>query len=94
MNIDILRQIQTVMKPNGMLFLGVPLGDRDGLIWNAARVYGPPRLQKLMQGWERVDTFGEKVGKKTKNLSHNSRHPLHILRLKNGLSEFDADRDK
>ena len=69
------------MKPEGALFLGVPLGDRDGLIWNAARIYGPPRLQKLLQGWEVMNTFGEKVGK-TKNLSHNSRHPLHILRLK------------
>ncbi|GHS95010.1 hypothetical protein AGMMS50276_09130 [Synergistales bacterium] len=57
------------VKEDGILFLGVPLG-QDCLVWNAQRIYGKIRLRLLLKDWlcldayyhERRDFFTEPLG--------------------------------
>lgn len=56
-DLEIMKEMQLVLKPGGLLFLSVPVGP-DALIWNLNRIYGRTRLPLLLQGWEIVDTFG------------------------------------
>jgi SAM-dependent methyltransferase len=51
-----MRHAKSVVKPDGILFLGVPLG-RDCLIWNAQRIYGRIRLRMLLKGWLCLDAY-------------------------------------
>ncbi|GHT02185.1 hypothetical protein AGMMS50276_31880 [Synergistales bacterium] len=44
------------LKQDGILFLGVPLGE-DCLCWNACRIYGKHRLPLLLKGWQCLDVF-------------------------------------
>lgn len=50
-----MREMQTLVKPDGFLILGVPVA-RDAVVWNAHRLYGRLRLPLLLQGWT-VDAF-------------------------------------
>lgn len=55
-----LKAMQDIRKhlPGGALFfLSVPVG-ADTIVWNAHRIYGPLRLNMLLEGWERVDDYG------------------------------------
>ena len=47
-----------MLSPEGLLFLAVPIG-RDCVMWNAHRVYGRTRLQRLLEGWTVVGFFGD-----------------------------------
>jgi hypothetical protein len=49
-------RMKNVVKPNGLLFLAVPVGC-DALVWNAHRVYGPIRLPLLLSDWEVLAAF-------------------------------------
>ncbi len=40
-----------MLRPGGMLFLGVPVG-RDYVAYNAHRVYGAQRFPRLTAGWK------------------------------------------
>jgi hypothetical protein len=44
------------LKNDGVLFLGVPLG-QDCIVWNAHRIYGKHRLPLLLKGWQLLDVF-------------------------------------
>jgi SAM-dependent methyltransferase len=48
---------KTMLKPGGILILAVPVG-KDALCWNAHRVYGAIRLPMLLEGWEKLQSFG------------------------------------
>ena len=56
-DIKAMQKMKHVVKPGGLLFLSVPVG-KDTLVWNAHRVYGSIRLPLLLQGWEKIDSFG------------------------------------
>jgi hypothetical protein len=47
-----------MLVEGGRLLLGLPLDDRDLLVWNAHRVYGPRRLPLLLQGFDAIAAFG------------------------------------
>ncbi|KAJ1439676.1 hypothetical protein B484DRAFT_443859 [Ochromonadaceae sp. CCMP2298] len=50
-----LAQLHCLLKPGGLLFLGVPIGE-DALEMNASRVYGYRRLGLLLAtGWRLLD---------------------------------------
>jgi hypothetical protein len=49
------------LKDDGILLLGVPLG-QDCLVWNAHRIYGKYRLPLLLQGWKLLDVFDSYYG--------------------------------
>lgn len=46
-----MRTVKSVLKPNGKLFLTVPIGP-DTIGWNIQRRYGPKRLSMLLDGWK------------------------------------------
>lgn len=49
----------SVIKPGGLMFFSVPTADGvDGLAWNAHRVYGKHRLEKIFAGWKLIDVIG------------------------------------
>jgi hypothetical protein len=50
------REAHKFLTDNGILFLGVPLGE-DCIIWNAHRIYGKYRLPLLLKGWQLLDVF-------------------------------------
>ena len=52
-----MRNMKRVVKPSGLMFLSVPIGN-DKLVFNNARIYGRKRLPLMMEGWELIDTFG------------------------------------
>ena len=52
-----MQHMKDVVKPDGLLFLSLPVG-KDKVIFNNARIYGRHRLPMLMEGWEKIDTFG------------------------------------
>lgn len=56
-DLEMMKKMQLVLKPGGLLFLSVPVGP-DALVWNLNRIYGRLRLPLLLKGWEIVDTFG------------------------------------
>ncbi len=49
--------VQSQLKPNGVLFLSVPIGP-DAVAWNLQRRYGPKRLPLLLGGWQRLGAYG------------------------------------
>lgn len=52
-----MRKMKRMVKPNGLMFLSLPVG-KDKVVFNNARVYGRIRLPKLIEGWTQVDQFG------------------------------------
>lgn len=52
-----MRIIKKMVKPDGLLFLQIPVG-RDLLLWNNTRIYGAFRLLLLLEGWKLIDSFG------------------------------------
>jgi SAM-dependent methyltransferase len=59
-DLDAMKKMKSILKPNGLLFLAVPIGN-DTLVWNAHRVYGKTRLGKLLEGWKLLDIFSSKI---------------------------------
>lgn len=56
-DIDAVRQVHCMLKPNGLFFLGLPTSsDNSSYIeFNAHRVYGYKRLRLLFDGWTKLD---------------------------------------
>ncbi|GJP43375.1 hypothetical protein CLOM_g2848 [Closterium sp. NIES-68] len=55
-----MKKLQGLVKPEGLFYLGVPVGN-DTLAFNGHRVYGPLRMPKLIEGWKHLDTVGGKL---------------------------------
>ena len=57
-----MKQLHCMLKPEGLLFLG-PLEmtnkEKSELYFNAKRVYGQNRLQRLLNGWQLVEYIKE-----------------------------------
>lgn len=49
-DIKAIEELRKSVKRNGYLLLAVPVG-QDTLVWNAHRIYGKNRLQKLIGSW-------------------------------------------
>ncbi|MFT4581412.1 MAG: hypothetical protein ACI915_000144 [Gammaproteobacteria bacterium] len=56
-DLDAMKYMKSVVKPNGLLFLAVPVGS-DALVWNLHRIYGKLRLPMLLHEWRVLDSFG------------------------------------
>jgi hypothetical protein len=52
-----MRKMKRMVKPNGLMFLSLPVG-KDKIVFNNARIYGRIRLPKLIEGWTQIDQFG------------------------------------
>lgn len=56
-DLNAMSAVQDVLKPDGVLFLTVPIGP-DVVVWNLHRRYGRLRLPRLLRGWEEVERVG------------------------------------
>ncbi|CAI6012857.1 unnamed protein product [Closterium sp. NIES-65] len=74
-------QIRGLLKPGGLFFLGVPVGN-DTLVFNAHRVYGPIRMPLLLNGWKLLDVFGVSSLEAAyrENLNATILQPVMVLR--------------
>lgn len=75
-----MQQAREVIKPNGLLFLAVPVSsvERDFTEGNRHRVYGKKRLPLLFKGWELLRRYGKPSSKR---MFSNSRYqPVFVLR--------------
>ena len=51
-------KISCILKPGGLLFLGIPLSSEDYLQFNQHRIYGPIRLPLLYRNFHVVELLG------------------------------------
>ena len=56
-DIEAIRRIRCMLKPNGILFVAFPVG-KDVVYYNAHRQYGAERLPMLFDGWTVIDIIG------------------------------------
>jgi hypothetical protein len=56
-DIKAVKQVHCMIKPGGLFFLGLPTTNDDSshIEFNAHRVYGKKRLEKLFVGWELLE---------------------------------------
>ncbi len=57
-DISQMSKLKEVLKPNGLIYLSVPLGKHNELVWNHHRIYGPTRLNKLIDGFTLLNVYG------------------------------------
>jgi hypothetical protein len=55
-DIRAMEEAHRFLEQNGILFLGVPLG-QDCIVWNLHRIYGKNRLPRLLKGYKLIDVF-------------------------------------
>jgi hypothetical protein len=53
-DLESLARIRCLLKPGGILFLGVPFAP-EAVIWNAHRLYGRERVALMLLGWDVLD---------------------------------------
>jgi len=56
-DLEAMKKMKKILKPDGLLFLAVPFG-KDKLVWNAHRIYGHKRLPLLLNAWKVIERFG------------------------------------
>jgi hypothetical protein len=81
-DLEIMQKMKKIIKKDGILFFGVPLG-KDLIMWNSARIYGRLRLPLMLKGWEVIDTVGfnkSDLDKETEGI--NFKQPVFVLRNK------------
>jgi hypothetical protein len=72
--------VQCALKPNGLLFLTIPIGP-DVVVWNLHRRYGKLRLPKLLDGWIQEDIIGWNEERLTQRASWTRTYePVFVLR--------------
>lgn len=71
-------EIQKMLKPDGLLFLAVPVGP-DLLVWNLHRIYGEIRLPMLLEGWTIVDVHGFAPSDFSRPYNEHQHQPVWVL---------------
>ena len=74
-----------VLKPDGLLFLGIPLG-ADITYFNGHRIYGPCRFEMLLKRWKLLEKFGMNDEKSDHDYFQGDdwkNQPLLVLQKKN-----------
>lgn len=56
-DLEAMKNLKKIVKPDGLLYLAVPVG-QDRLYFNIHRVYGRLRLPLLLKDWTVVETYG------------------------------------
>ena len=83
-----MKLLKSLLKTNGLIYLSVPLGKTNQLIWNHHRIYGKSRFQKsnkkLIEGFILIDVFGKFSNNINKYFFGNNNwqnQPIVILKL-------------
>eukprot|EP01064_Diplonema_japonicum_P019160 TRINITY_DN27863_c0_g1_i1.p1 TRINITY_DN27863_c0_g1~~TRINITY_DN27863_c0_g1_i1.p1 ORF type:complete len:286 (+),score=73.08 TRINITY_DN27863_c0_g1_i1:38-859(+) len=88
-DIKAMEETLSQLKPNGVLYLTVPIGP-DVVVWNLHRRYGEIRLPMLLKGWEVVDRIGWDEAKLTAEASWRQTYePILVLRKPAGKTTPD-----
>jgi hypothetical protein len=56
-DIKTMKVIHNNLKKDGLFVWGAPVG-QDAVVWNAHRIYGPTRLEKLFEDYKEIEWFG------------------------------------
>jgi hypothetical protein len=73
---------ETFLEPGGLLYLGVPCG-KDKLSFNAHRIYGNKRFNKLIEGFEIVDCYPRNFNEMLEvETGRSAPQPIVVLRSK------------
>jgi len=59
-DLERMKKLKRLIKPQGKIYLGVPNGP-DFLYFNAHRIYGPIRFPMLTEGLNLLGTYGENL---------------------------------
>ncbi|CAI5489813.1 unnamed protein product [Closterium sp. NIES-64] len=80
-DLERMKKIKGLLKPGGLLFLGVPTGN-DTLVFNAHRIYGPIRMPLLTESFHLLDVFGVSSLERLyrENVKADIVQPLLVLR--------------
>jgi hypothetical protein len=56
-DLEAVKQVHCMLKPNGIFFLGLPTTGNENsyLEFNAYRIYGPKRFKLIFDGWQQLD---------------------------------------
>lgn len=57
-DLDMMRKMKCLIKPDGILFLSVPIA-MDKVVWNMHRIYGRLRLPLLLEEWTLLDVVAD-----------------------------------
>jgi SAM-dependent methyltransferase len=72
-----MRELKTVMKEDGILFLAVPVG-LDRIVFNLHRIYGKARLPLLLENWKFIGFAGFWFGMVDQDFGHGVQ-PVLVL---------------
>ena len=53
-DIEAVHRFRDLVREDGLLFLAVPVGEHERLVWNHHRIYGLQRFGQLIDGWRVV----------------------------------------
>ncbi len=78
-DIEFMKRLKKLIKPDGTVFLAVPIGI-DTLTWNACRIYGEHRLPLLLKEWKLIAAIGYVPQYLHKDRGQNSTYqPIFVL---------------
>jgi len=72
-----MKELKTVMKEDGILFLAVPVG-LDRIVFNLHRIYGKARLPLLLESWKFIGFAGFWWGMVDEDFGHGVQ-PVFVL---------------
>lgn len=79
-DLESLARIHCLLKPGGLLFLGIPTGP-DAIVFNLHRIYGRLRMALVLGNWEAIDLIGFDLD--FLNIDHlfiDTHQPIWVLR--------------
>lgn len=79
---EAMENTKSLLHKGGLLYLAVPLGI-DKVVFNAHRVYGKHRIQKLLSGWDVVDKLGffeQTFTNDMNGIDGSPYQPIYVLR--------------
>jgi len=81
-DIEAMEKTRELLHEDGLLFLAVPIG-LDKVVFNAHRVYGKNRIDKLLKGWTIADQFGffeDSFDNNINGVNGTPYQPLYVLK--------------
>lgn len=93
-DLEAIAKIADLLKPDGLLFLTVPIGP-DVVVFNLHRRYGNVRLPLLLDGWDVVGRVGWDEQRVTAPANWRQTYePIFVLRKSSGYTSRRCGRDE
>jgi len=82
-DLDMMKKLKCIIKPQGTLYLSVPIA-KDKVIWNMHRIYGQKRFPLLIEHWKLEEVFADdRLPERWSGCDSNAEgdyQPLFVLR--------------